>query len=312
MRRITLAILIGIAAALVCLAHLIADGNNFAWDLSVPLRASLELFHGRNPYASTLLYHDLSIFPRYWPLYYPLNAPIVVAPLAWLPMPLAGAVFIGVSSGLLAYGALAQPRRILLFASYPFWASLLYVQWAPLLTAALLLPALAPLALCKPNVGLPILFAHPPRTRRAWLLVGASAALMFASVPLGWLSNTKTHENFTPLFLLPFGPLILVAAFRWRDPRARLILAMAVMPQRIYDGLALLTVPATLRGMLLLTTLGWVPCLLAGWDIPGGALVWALYLPALAALMAAPPRTHRRSFGLRTPSRSSGSQQSTH
>ncbi len=288
MRRITLAILIGIAAALVCWLHLIADGSHLAYDLSWPLRGAVELLTGHTPYASTAPYRALSpAEPQYWPLYYPLPALLAVAPLTWLPMPIAGILFVGLSSALLAYGALPEPRRLLLFVSYPFWASLLYVQWAPLLTAALFLPALAPLLLCKPNVGLPILLAHPPRTRRAWLLVAVSAVLLLASIPLGWLSNTRTHENFTPLFVLPFGPLILLSVLRWRDPRARLLLAIAVMPQRFYDGLALLTVPASLRATLFVITIGWVPylLLLVGWDIPKGALVWVLYLPALATVL---------------------------
>jgi hypothetical protein len=291
LRHLALALASGAIAAFVCYLRLASGGQSWAWDLSWPLRGASVLLTLHNPYASDLPYRDLSPFPRYWPLYYPLPALVTVAPLSWLPMPLAGALFAGVSSALLAYGAGADPKRLLLFLSYPYWTAIIYVQWAPLLSAALFLPMLAPLAFCKPNVGLPILLARPPHSWRGWFAITLSALLLLASVPLGWLMGTRSHENFTPLMVLPLGPLVLLALLRWRDPRARLLLAMAAMPQRSADGLALLTIPASRRSALLMTLVGWVPLLLTGWDASPRAVLLCLYLPALLCLF---PRQQRR------------------
>ena len=70
---------------------------------------------------------------------------VLLWPLTWLPMKLIVPAFIGLASAALAYGLTHQQKawRLLLFLSPPFWAAIESVQWSPLVTASLLLPALS-------------------------------------------------------------------------------------------------------------------------------------------------------------------------
>jgi hypothetical protein len=126
------------------------------------------------------------------------------------------------------------------------------------MTAALL-PALGVLLVAKPNLGLAIFAYRPNRTA-----VIASAALLALSLallphwPLDWLHSlaldrrSATHP--IPL-LTPLGAVLVLALLRWRRPEARLLFAMACVPQLLffYDQLALWLVPRSSRESLWLT-----------------------------------------------------------
>jgi hypothetical protein len=215
----------------------------------------------------------------------------------------------GVSCGLLAFGLFRNGfRDYALFLSAPFWFSLIAVQWSPLLVAAALLPTLLPLTLAKPNIGLPI-FLSSPTWRGFALSVGfvLVSLLVLPSWPLDWLNNAGTHTVFQPALVVP-GFLLLLAALRWRRPEARLLLLLALIPQRpIYDQLALWLVarpdsaqdsqtlqatrPLALlrasRPMLLLSLLSWLAlaCWLLFPSLNVHWIVWGMYLPALVILL---------------------------
>jgi hypothetical protein len=77
------------------------------------------------------------------------------------------------------------------------------------------------------------------------VLLGAS----FAVEP-GWVSGWRVAVGtlyHVPPVLRPFGWVLLLAVLRWRDPRARFLVAFALIPQAAmpYDALPLLLIPQT-------------------------------------------------------------------
>ena len=173
-------------------------------DLDQLWHAGRALIEGRDPYAMD------AAGLRYWgfPLYYPLPAIVTMIPLALLPLTVARWVFVGVSAGLLAYAATREGRhRLWIFLSGAFVASVGTVQWAPLLTAAFLLPWLAPVIFVKPNIGLVLAAATPERRFYAAALIGGGLLLLVSFVldprwVARWLNAVQNAPHFTPPVLL--------------------------------------------------------------------------------------------------------------
>jgi hypothetical protein len=281
------AVLVGFIAGAVCLISRMDIGPG-AWDLTWALRGAALLAAGQNPYTTGGYPFDL-------PLFYPLPALFALLPLAWLDPSLASTLFSGISAAVLAWAVLRERKQAWpMFVSAPFFIAVVWSQWAPLLTAAALLPSLLPLALAKPNLGLPILLSRRP----SWRSILICAALMLMSIvilpswPLDWLQNTKAHDSAMPLLSVP-GALLVCALLAWRDSRARLLTGLALMPQRFYDPLLLWTIPETVRGGLALSALSWIVCgpwLLFETSIPLShppqwSVVGLLYLPALVMVL---------------------------
>lgn len=286
-RLILIAVSVGVLSALLCYIRLVALDRG-AGDLSWAIRGAAQLWSGHNPYHDPALGRDKP-YPFNDPLFYPLPALFIATPLMWVPRPLAGALFVGGSIGLLCWGIGRDGWRLWpLLLSAPLWSAVFTVQWSPLLVAAALSPALLPLTLAKPNVGLPLLLAAPTRRRLAWCaaLVAVSMVVL-PSWPLDWLRNARQHTVFVPALLFP-GTIVLLAAWRWRDPRARLLLLTALMPQRaIYDQLGLWLVARSWQQALLLSVGSWIT--LIGWwlgptVVQRWIVVW-LYLPSFAMLV---------------------------
>lgn len=258
--RVAAAVVIGLASAALCYSFSTRSGLGLA-DFTFTWRAANSLRAGENPY------HDPRLgppnpYPWEVPLLYPLLGPLASLPFTCLPEAVAGAAFFGVSAALLAF-ALTRDGwwRLVLFTSAPFVVAAYIVQWSPLIMAAALLPALQPLALVKPNLGLPLLAARPSRRGLA-LCLGAVALsmLVLPSWPQDWLANLPYAAKYLPPVLVLPGPLLLLAAWRWRDERARLLLLLAISPQFLwfYDQLPLWLAPRTWRQGLLLSGLSWV------------------------------------------------------
>jgi hypothetical protein len=214
---------------------------------------------------------------------------------------LARAVFAGGSVALLAWGLTSR-------AWWPLWmlaggqmlAAVGSVQWSPLFTAAVLIPALRVLWLAKPTTGA-VVFAGWP-DRRAVIGGLALYALAFAIWPTwtdGWLAAAQTAPH-RPAIVRPGGVLLLLALLRWRLPEARLIAMLALVPlsPHIYEGVAVMLLARSRREMLLLTYCGTLG-LFAGLTIPRpggpdhGPIPWAIvffscYLPALLLVLRRP------------------------
>jgi len=139
----------------------------------------------------------------------------------------------------------------------------MFAQWSPLITAAWYFPLLAPLlVLVKPQTALPI--ALNRLTWRGILLALAVLAISLAVYPewpLRWVQMIGEYQQVIPAMMLPLGPFLLLAVLFPRDPRARLLLFMSVLPLRAeYDLVPLFLVPSSKRQMVVLVALSlWNP-----------------------------------------------------
>jgi hypothetical protein len=259
----------------------IVHGFDFYW----AHRAARDLIAGVDPYGHST---SMGMVP------YPLPAAFVGLAFSWLPASTAGAVFFGTSSALLAYLITGHGARwqLLLFVSTPYLLAAKGVQWAPLLMCVPFLPALLPLVLVKPTIGVVVLL----QTRLTRWNVGATIVVAFVSLlvapswPMQWLSQTRGYTGFVPFLTVP-GLLLLLAIRRWRDARARTLLSMGCVPQQLYlyDTLLLWRIPRTERDMVMVTAMSWALFALTLWGVPRAwwpwAIVMTLYWPSLALVL---------------------------
>lgn len=285
MPRLAITTAIGLLSAILSYLHKTTAGH--AADFMWPYLGAKLFLAGSNPYAGIMagIPYDFDA-----PLFYPLPTILLILPFTYLPPVAAGALFFGLSSALLAW-ALTQDGmywRLLTFLAAPYWIALTSNQWSPILTAIMLLPSLHALAILKPNLGLPIFIALP---RLRPILIGTTllglSILLLPSWPFDWLHNTRASRHPAPFTIFP-GVLLLAALLRWRDYRARLLLALAVVPQRLlfYDQLMLWLVARTPKESLLLTLCSWLA--VAGILFSGHSERWvicAVYLPALICVL---------------------------
>ncbi|HMQ30103.1 MAG TPA: hypothetical protein PKD53_05215 [Chloroflexaceae bacterium] len=278
------AAVIALVATLVChqFRQIIYPGpGDFNWALST----ASALVGGRDPYDFT---------PTALMVPYPLPVALFGLPFVGLPGPWAGALFFGLSSGLLAYGILrrSEPWRLLVFLTFPYLYALLFAQWSPLVAASWFFPLLAPLLVCvKPHIALPVAL-----NRLTWRGALLAAAVLLGSLivaplwPWRWLAMLGEYESMIPLLALPWGPLLLLTLWWWRDERARLLFGMSLLPLRgAYDLTALWLVPHSLVQMLILVALSWAVPLYdfnLGLSVRPAWVVPVLFVPA-AVMVAA-------------------------
>jgi len=258
---------------------------------------------GGNPYA---LIGPRLQFDWLWPLFYPGTTLVVSIPLVILPELYAATVFVGVSAGLLAFAVTKDGwYRLPLFLSSAFVIAVRAAQWSPLMTAALCVPALAWVVAAKPNIGIVLLaFSRSFRGVLIALLGGALltalSLILLPGWPADWIANVRGAHQFTILLTRWGGVLVLLALFRWRRPEARLIVALACIPQTAYwyEALPLLLIPATYRESLTLSLLSAFGFLLERYLVGnqpnvafrdvGTLMIWFLYLPATFMVLRRP------------------------
>lgn len=277
-----IAVAIGLTSATLCWAFLHrfqlgAADFNWAYD------AARYLVRGENPYRHT----PQGAIP------YPLPAALLALPFAALSRELAGALFFGASSALLAFGLSRDNRqRLAIFLAYPYWSALMNAQWAPLLMCAAFFPIVSGVWIVKPNIALPVAVTYPSRKGLA-----AACGLLLASLiwlprwPWEWLRQLGGYQHFFPLLVLP-GPLLLVAAWRYRDRDARMLLFQSIMPQRwFYDCFLLWLIPKTRRQAVITVGLSWVIGIWR-WYVPARTMqqvgLWCVlwfYLPMLGVVL---------------------------
>lgn len=253
---------VAVIAAVACVGifALGASSESYRSDWDQVWHGSRAILAGVDPY--TVVGRGMA-FDYGFPLYYPLPSLVAMLPLALLPLPAARLVFVGLSAGLLTYAVMRDGvHRLWILASGSFFAAVASVQWSPLLTAAFLLPWLAPVVVMKPNIGAALTAATPERRFYAAGLIGGGGVVLlsFALDPQWvsrWLGALQGAPHFTPPVLLWGGPIILVALSRWRRPEARLLLAMACVPHTTvaYEALPLLLVAKNWRESILLAAL---------------------------------------------------------
>ena len=258
------------------LRHLSLGAADFGW----ALRAGQALLAHRNPYDTPLAQ-------------YPLTGAMFALPFVWLRPEVAGGLFYGISSGLLAFGLTRYGyHRLLLFLAYPFWAGLLVAQWAPLITASAFFPLLLPVTLVKPQIGLPVALTHLSRRGviACIVLVLLSLAVM-PNWPALWIRQLGYYQYFIPLLVLP-GPLLGLVVVRYKDRDAWLLLLAALMPQRwFFDTLILWLIPKTRREIIWTAGISWVAGIWRWYHFPhsftevGRWTVSCIYLPMLGVIL---------------------------
>jgi hypothetical protein len=308
---------VAIAVGIVCTAIVIAfrlKAPSEIPDLAQVWFGARAMLENRNPY--DLIGPGLE-FEWEWRLFYPATALVAAIPLAGLPLLGAVAVFVFLSCVLLAYGVTALGwHRLALFCSMPMVFALLLVQWSPILTATWLLPPLAFLLAAKPNIGLALLASSDSLRVFRWA-IGGGLALLAISLALdpGWLGEWLRwvgQAEHRPPILRWGGPLVLLALLRWKRPEARLIVALACVPQYAYwyEVVPLMLVPVTRTETYvfsLVTSLGWMlegtikapPTAEGIHQVVGALMVAFAYLPAVIMVLRRPNEWSRDSIHLK-------------
>jgi hypothetical protein len=200
------------------------------------------LLHGRDPYGA-------GERARYfYPLFYPLPALLLLLPLTPLPAELARIVWAAAGGVALAFAARRYRRGLpAALLSATFLNAVILGQWSPFLTASAVFPSLGVFWAAKPSIGTAIFAGYP--SRRGVIAAATLLALSLAVYPTWpwhWWTALFQGPHAIPV-LQPGGVLLLLGLLRWRHPEARLLLALACVPQTIgvYDTLPLFLIAQT-------------------------------------------------------------------
>jgi hypothetical protein len=239
-----------------------------------------------------------------WPFFYPLTAAVLALPLGVMSLSAARVTFVALGGGLLGYLVAARRPSIWpIFLSQPFRNAALATQWSPYLTATMLLPWLAPLAAAKPNIALALLAGARSRREVLWLVFGGLGVLAISLLvrplwPWTWLDMLRGTQHFRPILLRPGGILMLIGLLRWRDPDARLLVALTVVPQTgiWYESLPAMLVARNTREAYFLTltsvlayivrrVLGPLHTFVEESWLVGTLSLWGVLIPALVLVL---------------------------
>jgi hypothetical protein len=271
-------------------------------DFWQPWAAARLLVQGKNPYE---LIGPGRMYEHQWPLVYPATAAAASIPFAWAPTRLADALFIGFGAAVLAWTltrhTVANPQ-LWVFASFAIAISAQTVQWSPLLTAAAMTPSLGFLLAAKPTIGLALFAAYPSRAALyGAALFGLVTIAIWPFWVTAWLANLHSLTHMITPVTLWGGPLILLGLLRWRRADARLVVALACVPQTpvLCEAVPLFLLVRTLREAVLLLVLTGIAGKIVGstmsashynaWMAANGQwMVWLVYLPCTAMVLFRP------------------------
>lgn len=278
--RLLVAMAVGAVSAVYCW-FLLDRTHRGAADFNWAIWAAQDLLAHRNPYSRPMQL-------------YPLPCAAFGLPFVWMRPEIAGGIFYGISSGLLAFLLSRQGyHRLLVFLAFPYWAALFEAQWTPLILAGAFSAAVLPAALAKPQLGLPVLLTSS--TKRGLIACIVLLALTFLVMP-GWLSQWLSHlgqySRFIPLLVFP-GPLLALALLRFRERDARLLVLAAIMPQRwFYDAFLLWYIPKSRREIIWTSFISWGAAIWRWYHQPtsfaqvGRMMLLFFYLPMLLVVLA--------------------------
>lgn len=296
-----LALVMSISVIAAWFTWIIANPEMFATDFHYYWYAFQAWKSGIDPYSIRPRAAWRPIWPLWDRLFYPLPALIVVSPFAQNTLRAGHIGFVVVGTGLLAW---RLSRRalwpLLIFASPSFAMAARLGQWSPFLMFGALVPSAGFLLACKPTLGLAC-FCYRPTWRAAFGVI-AILALSLAIMPTWphkWLENLAEVRAHPPPIATAVGPFLALAALRWRQREARLLLAMSCVPQLLMfaDQLPLFLVTRNRREAWLYTLAGlvvaiiWVPRHYLRPGIVSLTAPYVLigcYLPALWIVMRRP------------------------
>lgn len=298
--RIGLALAVGVVSAFIC--HAVLTGRHvLAADFTWSWRAARILLAHQDPYR---VIQPTGAYPFDDHFLYPLPAALASLPFVSFRPILAGSLFVGVSAALMTFAITREGYHWLpLLVSAPFIKVLLAPQWSPLLVAATLIPGLQFLAVTKPNLGIAALVYNP-----TWRGVIGCVAFLLVSLavlpawPWEWRRIVAQLHTHTAPFRMFLGPLLLLAVLRFRSREGRLLLAMAILPQRLllYDQLVLWLIPRRWWSSLLLSVVSWPALIawmkpslfgvssLATWPLTERMTMLFIYLPVLYIVLRRP------------------------
>ncbi len=241
-----------------------------------------------------------------FPLLYPVTALLAAIPFAVIPLRVANLLWVVGSAAVLVW-ALTRERlwtpKLWVFASGAYFAAVHLAQWSPLLTAAAFLPPLGFAFVAKPSLGAALFVAYP--SRRALVsavTIFVASILVFPSWPVFWIQSLHAtgHMSAPVMHVAAGGPLILLSLIKWRRPEARLVAALACVPQTtlLYETVPLfLVVNKWYEGLALA-----IASIVASfWPVPpqtvayemslwatGNVMVLSLYLPCVVFILTRP------------------------
>ncbi|HMA22319.1 MAG TPA: hypothetical protein VKO87_16045 [Gemmatimonadaceae bacterium] len=303
-QRVIAAIVVGLIAALVHYVKIKAVPDH-PGDFGLAWFGARAMLHGGNPYE---LIGPGLVYDWPWRLIYPLTAMAAALPFALFAQTPATLAFVFASGALLAYSVTRNHwYPLLMCTSAAFLIAAGAAQWSPLFTAAMGLPPLALFFAAKPTVGFALALAGS-RDVRKFAVIG-TAILMIVSLalfprwPLEWYRSLSTATQVAPPILRFGGVAVLFALLRWRRWDARLIVALACVPQTgsWYEILPLFLVPANATEMMALVAISSSGYLLQDFIMTAlnetqynqqvGSMMVALgYLPAVIMVLRRPNR----------------------
>jgi hypothetical protein len=263
--RLFLAVAVGAAGAAIHLLQQRARPDH-PGDFGVAWFGARMLFEGRNPYR--LIGPGLE-YEWPWAPLYPATAMVVAMPVAMFEQLLATMLFVGISAALFTFAITRDGwSRLPVLVSYPFIIAVAAAQWSPLVASAFFLPVVGSVLIAKPTLGGAVAFASDWATQRAAVLGGlVILALSFWFMP-HWFGEWRVAVGrdmsaLTPPMLRRGGFVLLLALLRWRQPEARLLLVMAIVPQTSswYEIVPLFIVARTANESMVLaifSSLGWL------------------------------------------------------
>jgi len=241
--RLPISLLLGMVAAL--LTYVIAVKRPGDSDIMLFYTAATAILHGKNAYA---------VLPG---LTYPLPGLLLITPFALMPAGAASALFMLVGTTAFAWALMEHGYGPLIgFFSPGMLFAAQVGQWSPLFAGAVAVAPLGVYLIAKPHVGLATFLARP-----TWWAVGGamvSIAIAFAAQPT-WLHDWRASMalagvrvgtgqgafQYNAPVALTGGVLVLLALSKWRRPEARLLVALACVPQSLllYEIVPLALVP---------------------------------------------------------------------
>jgi hypothetical protein len=300
--RLAFALAIGLVAGLLCYGNQLTPWGR-PGDFGQSWFGARSLVSGINPYPEV---GPGRMYDSPWPLLYPATSFLVAMPLAWLPRLWATIAFSSISSALLAYSVTETGwHRWPMFGSAPFIFAAGSSQWSPLFTAALTIPVLAIAFIAKPTIGVALAAVAAGRVQKfaayGGIVLLIASILWLPSWPADWLDTVRTATHISSPLSRAGGMFVFLALLSWKRPEARLILALALVPQSgaWYEALPLFLVAATRAETMLLATLS---CLGFLFYYPrmdlvsevqvneevGSLIVALVYLPAVIMVLRRP------------------------
>jgi hypothetical protein len=295
--RIVVAVAMGLLCGAVSLASAIATPPPGYQDFAFLWFGAKAILAGKSPYEAVVSLSGNPIF------YFPLTTPLAILPFVSLPLVIAGPLYVTLTCGALAYVVTAYAWwPLLMFASGSMVVAVLEANFATILPLGLFVPWLGWLGVLKPNIGLGIL-AYRPSWKNTLVMaaLGAASLAVRPTWPQEWI-NAALHS---PFHFAPWrtagGFILCLAVLRWRQPEARLLVMMSLLPSSpiAYEALPLFIIPRSRVEMLILavgTNLAFA--LVTPFSLQGEpaqylaraqpAMVWLVYVPTLIMVLRRP------------------------